>query len=133
MIKSNMSKQSLKNAPVYERIYAVVRQIPAGKVTTYGQVAASVGQCTARMVGYAMAALSHDTDVPWPRVINRQGRVSLRESGHGSAHQRLILEEEGIRFDTQGRIDLEVFGWLGPDWAWLEENNFYPLPPLTNK
>ena len=128
-----MSEKSLKNAPVYERIYAVVRQIPAGKVTTYGQIAATVGQCTARMVGYAMAALTFDTDVPWQRVINRQGQVSLRGSGHGSAHQRQILEAEGVDFDVQGRIDLEEFGWQGPDWGWLEENGYYPLPPLRNK
>jgi len=128
-----MSEPSLKNAPTYERIYAVVRQIPAGKVTTYGQVAATVGHCTARMVGYAMAALTYDTDVPWQRVINRQGKISLRGSGHGSAHQHQLLEAEGVHFDGQGRVDLEVFGWSGPDWDWLEENGFYPLPPLRNK
>ncbi|MBN1218677.1 MAG: MGMT family protein [Anaerolineae bacterium] len=120
----------LKNTPIYEQIYAVVRQIPPGQVATYGQVAAIVGGCTARMVGYAMAALPYDTDVPWQRVINRQGKVSPRSSGHGSAVQRQILEAEGIRFDRQGRVDFEQVGWPGPDWAWLERHGFHPMPPL---
>ena len=119
---------SLKGAPVYERIYALVRQIPRGQVATYGQVAAIVGGCTARMVGYAMAALPDD-DVPWQRVINRQGRVSPRSSGHGSAFQRQMLEAEGVAFDDEGRVDFDKVGWPGPDWAWLEQHGFYPAPP----
>jgi len=120
---------SLKDAPIYERIYAVVRQIPRGQVATYGQVAAIVGGCTARMVGYAMAALPHD-DVPWQRVINRQGQVSPRTSGHGSALQRQMLEAEGIAFDAEGRVDFSQVGWPGPDWGWLEQHGFYPAPGL---
>ncbi len=123
-----MNTTSLKDAPVYERIYAVVRQIPRGQVATYGQVAAIVGGCTARMVGYAMAALLED-DVPWQRVINRQGQVSLRSSGHGSALQRQLLEAEGVKFDAAERVDFSQVGWPGPDWAWLEQHSFYPAPP----
>ena len=122
-----MSSDSLKDAPTYERIEAVVRQIPSGKVTTYGQVAEIVGGCTARMVGYAMAALPFDTDVPWQRVINRQGKISPRASGSGSALQRQLLEAEGIRFDADGRVDFGAVGWAGPSWDWLEENGFYPI------
>lgn len=124
---------SLRDAPVYERIYAVVRQIPAGKVTTYGQVAAMVGGCTARMVGYAMAALPDGSDVPWQRVINRQGKVSPRSSGLGSARQRQLLEAEGVTFDAQHRVDFDQVGWSGPEWPWLEANGFHPLPPLFNR
>jgi methylated-DNA-protein-cysteine methyltransferase-like protein len=123
---------SLKEAPIYERIYAVVRQIPPGKVSTYGQVSAIVGGCTARMVGYAMAALPFDTDVPWQRVINRQGKISLRGTGAGSALQRQFLEAEGVSFDSKNRIDFEKVGWYGPDWDWLEVNGFYPAPLLDN-
>ncbi len=121
---------SLQEAPVYERIYGLVRQIPAGRVTTYGQVAAAVGGCTARMVGYAMAALPLETDVPWQRVINRQGKISPRSSGLGSARQRQLLEAEGVRFDAKNRVDFEKFGWSGPAWGWLATHGFYPLPPL---
>jgi methylated-DNA-protein-cysteine methyltransferase-like protein len=127
-----MAADSLPNAPVYERIYALVRQIPPGQVATYGQIAGMVGGCTARMVGYAMAALSFDTDVPWQRVINRQGEVSPRSSGHGSAFQRELLEAEGIVFNAKNRTDFKKFGWLGPEWVWLEKNGFNPITPLSN-
>jgi methylated-DNA-protein-cysteine methyltransferase-like protein len=119
---------SLKDAPTYERIYAVVRQIPAGKVATYGQVAGIVGSCTARMVGYAMAALPYGTDVPWQRVINRQGKISPRGAGNDSLHQQQLLEAEGVAFDQQGRVDFIAVGWSGPDWEWLELNGFNPAP-----
>ncbi len=99
---------------LYGRIYAVVHHIPSGQVATYGQIARIVGRCTARAVGYAMAALPCDTDVPWHRVINSQGKISPRSSGEGSARQRQLLEGEGICFDQQGRVDLRVVGWAGP-------------------
>jgi methylated-DNA-protein-cysteine methyltransferase-like protein len=96
----------------YEEIYALVRQIPPGKVATYGQVAALVGGCTARMVGYAMAATPEGSGVPWQRVINSKGKISPHGFGYGSALQRALLEEEGVIFDDQGCIDLKRFGWL---------------------
>jgi methylated-DNA-protein-cysteine methyltransferase-like protein len=103
------------NTPTYpERIYAVVRQIPPGRVATYGQVAALAGGCTARMAGYALAGLHDGSDVPWQRVINSQGKVSPHGAGFGSAIQRQLLEEEGIEFDSQGRVDFEKVGWIGP-------------------
>jgi methylated-DNA-protein-cysteine methyltransferase-like protein len=123
-----MPDNSLRDAPTYERIYAVVRQIPPGQVATYGQVAAIVGGCTARMVGYAMAALPHSTDVPWQRVINRQGQISPRAAGDGTLRQRQLLEAEGIEFDQSGRVDFFEVGWPGPDWEWLERNDFNPAP-----
>jgi methylated-DNA-protein-cysteine methyltransferase-like protein len=127
-----MTTDSLKNVPVYERIYVVVRQIPYGQVATYGQIAAIVGGCTARMVGYAMAALPFGTDVPWQRVINRQGKISPRSGGQGGALQRQLLEEEGVQFDSQGRVDFNQVGWFGPDWEWLEQHGFHPAPPLRD-
>jgi len=101
----------------YQQIYAIVRQIPHGKVASYGQIAALVERCTARMVGYAMHAIGpEDADVPWQRVINSQGRISSHGDGIGSNLQRQLLEEEGIEFSLSGRIDLERFGWLGWDF-----------------
>ncbi|MBC7092681.1 MGMT family protein [Candidatus Bipolaricaulota bacterium] len=98
---------------VYERIYRVVRQIPLGKVATYGQVARLVGPpCNARIVGWALAALEvHPVDpaVPWQRVINAKGKVSIGNE------QRELLEQEGVAFDIHGRIDLTRFGWDGPE------------------
>jgi methylated-DNA-protein-cysteine methyltransferase-like protein len=118
----------MRDAPTYERIYAVVRQIPSGQVATYGQVGAIVGGCTARMVGYAMAALPYHTDVPWQRVINRQGKISPRSAGDGTLRQRQLLEAEGVEFDQLERVDFAQVGWPGPDWDWLEQNGFNPAP-----
>ena len=122
---------NLKDASLYERIYAVARQIPRGKVSTYGQVAAIVGRsCSAREVGYAMAALRNDDQsVPWQRVINSQGEISLRP-GEGAEAQRKLLEAEGVQFDAKGRVDFDLFGWDGPDWEWLDHNDFNPAPLL---
>ncbi|MDZ4158318.1 MAG: MGMT family protein [Anaerolineaceae bacterium] len=106
--------QSREPVPYYTQIYALVRQIPPGRVATYGQIARCVGGCTARMVGYALAALPQDTDVPWQRVINRQGKISVHGDGFGNALQRQLLLDENIQFDEQGRIDLHEAGWLGP-------------------
>ncbi len=100
--------------PLYQRIYAIVRQIPSGKVATYGQIARIVGGCTPRMVGYAMSATPTGSDIPWQRVINAQGKVSPHGDGFGTEMQRALLMEEGIVFDSQGRVDFDRFGWL-PD------------------
>jgi methylated-DNA-protein-cysteine methyltransferase-like protein len=97
---------------LFPRIYAVTRQVPRGKVTTYGDVAHLVGAgCDARLVGYAMA--NCPDDVPWQRVINAEGKISLRGSD-GAAKQRMRLEAEGIVFDQRGRIDLTKYRWAGP-------------------
>ena len=115
----------IEREPLYARIYAVVRQIPPGQVATYGQVAEIVGGCTARMVGYAMAACPDDT--PWQRVVNAQGTVSPRAEHWGAEVQRQRLIEEGIEFDADYRMDLARVRWHGPDREWLAANG-YPLP-----
>ncbi len=99
---------------LYQRIYAIVLQIPPGKVATYGQVARIVGGCTPRMVGYAMSATPTSSSIPWQRVINAQGKISPHGDGFGSEMQRALLLDEGIVFDIQGRVDFDRFGWL-PD------------------
>jgi methylated-DNA-protein-cysteine methyltransferase-like protein len=97
---------------LFPRIYAVTRQVPRGQVTTYGDVAKLVGEgCDARLVGSAMA--NCPDDVPWQRVINAEGKISLR-GGDGATKQRLRLEVEGIEFDQRGRIDLKKYRWAGP-------------------
>ena len=101
------------STPLYVRIYNLVRQIPPGKVATYGQIAGVVGGCTARMVGYAMAAVPQGSDVPWQRVINVKGKISPHGGGFGTLHQEQLLREEGVEFDPQGRIDFNRWGWLG--------------------
>ena len=95
----------------YNRIYAVVRRIPRGRVATYGQVASLAGLAgRARQVGYALHALSGSSAVPWQRVVNAAGAISLSPM-RGGISQRLLLEREGVRFSAAGRIALETFRW----------------------
>lgn len=103
----------------YERIYMVIRQVPAGRVTSYGQVSKIVGTASARQVGYALHAVQPWMRVPWQRVVNAKGMISLSGSD-----QRQMLETEGVEFDDRDRIDLKRFGWSGPDQDWLEANGF---------
>jgi methylated-DNA-protein-cysteine methyltransferase related protein len=93
------------------RIYAVVRRIPRGRVATYGQVAALAGlPGQARQVGYAMAALDVDSGVPWHRVVNARGAISLPPAGHSAPIQRARLEAEGIVFEDD-RVSLDCWQW----------------------
>lgn len=97
----------------FDRIYAVVRRIPKGRVATYGQVAALAGLAgRPRLTGYALHAASGQGGLPWHRVINAQGRISLMGLDPTAATtQRLRLEAEGVPFDARGRVDLGRFGW----------------------
>ena len=97
----------------YQRIYAVVRRIPEGRVATYGQVASLAGLAGhARQVGYALHALPDGTAVPWHRVVNANGGISLRSMPGGELVQRGLLEREGIRLDPRGRVPLARVRWL---------------------
>ncbi|HEY9861491.1 MAG TPA: MGMT family protein [Candidatus Obscuribacterales bacterium] len=97
----------------YNRIYAIVRQIPTGKVATYGQVAELAELYgKARLVGYALYRVDKDSDIPWHRVINAKGEVSESSLRLGSDHvQRSLLEAEGIQFSPEGKIDLREYLW----------------------
>ena len=96
----------------YQSIYAVVRRIPNGRVATYGQVAELARMPRQpRLVGYALHALASGSDVPWQRVINARGEVSLRREPGYERAQRRILEAEGVVFDRRGRVDLTRFRW----------------------
>ncbi|MBI2969158.1 MAG: MGMT family protein [Gammaproteobacteria bacterium] len=100
---------------VYERIYGMISRVPPGKVATYGQIAKLVGGCSARQVGYALAALQDDSGVPWQRIINSEGRISFRSAGENHDVQRRLLEREGVQFNREGRIDLLEYRWHGPE------------------
>ena len=119
-------KTSALDKPIYARIRLMVQQIPAGKVATYGQIAKIVGKCTARMVGYTMAGLPPDTDVPWQRVVNSQGQISPRGNQLSSVRHIERLQAEGIEFSEAKSINLALYQWSGPDWRWLAENGFDP-------
>lgn len=115
-----MNQPTLTNPDAfYEQVWQLARQIPRGRVATYGQLAQLIACPTgvtpdeyhafgARWVGSAMAACP--ADVPWQRVINSQGKISQRP---GAEKQRQLLEHEGIVFARE-RIDLKVYQWRGP-------------------
>jgi methylated-DNA-protein-cysteine methyltransferase-like protein len=103
----------------YAQVWSLVRQVPRGKVVTYGQIAQMIPPpaeidletykaLSSRWVGSAMAACP--PDVPWPRVINAQGKISDRP---GAQRQRQLLEADGIVF-VRDRVDLKVYQWRGP-------------------
>ncbi len=96
---------------LYNKIYNIVKRIPEGNVTSYGKIGRMAG-CSARQVGYAMAATPADDDIPWHRVINSKGEISARKEGDSDHLQRLMLMDEGVRFDPNDRIDFEQFGWI---------------------
>jgi methylated-DNA-protein-cysteine methyltransferase-like protein len=102
-----------------EQVYAIVRRIPSGRVMTYGQIALQIlpppgvdadqyRRVGPIWVGQAMA--NAPDDVPWQRVINSQGKISLRP-GLGPNVQRSLLEQEGVEFDERERVNLKRFGW----------------------
>lgn len=99
---------------MYYRIYSVVSMVPPGKVATYGQIARIAGRCSARNVGYALSSVPPESDVPWHRVINSRGSVSVRIHGEPCTAQSRMLETEGIVFNAEGTVNLEKFGWDGP-------------------
>ncbi len=101
--------------------WSLVKQIPPGQVATYGQIAALIGPppgieadayraMGARWVGAAMAGCP--PDVPWQRVLNAQGKSSLKPPA--DEQQRALLHQEGVPFDDRGRLDLKIYAWKGP-------------------
>jgi methylated-DNA-protein-cysteine methyltransferase related protein len=98
----------------YDTIYAIVRQIPKGRVATYGQVAELAqlyGQ--ARLVGYALFRVSASaSEIPWHRVINAKGEISYSSLRLGADYlQRSLLEDEGIEFSQNGKVNLRRYQW----------------------
>jgi methylated-DNA-protein-cysteine methyltransferase-like protein len=102
--------RTMPSKGLHLRIHEVVSRIPRGRIATYGQVARLAGlPGQARLVGYALHALPADTSVPWQRVVNARGAIST-PPGH-DMRQRRLLEREGVRFDSRGRIPLASFQW----------------------
>lgn len=115
-------------------VFRIVAQIPPGRVCTYGQIASMIPprddvptgrppRPNARLVGWALHLCP--ADVPWWRVINRRGAISLPPGSLTAAEQRARLEDEGVTFDENDRVDFQVFGWDGPDEAWLRKNGLF--------
>lgn len=112
----------------YEQVYAVVRRVPAGQVTSYGRIAQMLGTPkAARAVGYALRALKDKQadpaymDIPWHRVINGQGRISISNREYGAEMQARLLREEGVDVDQELRIDLNRYLWPGLHWLEIDD------------
>jgi len=106
-------KHAPKKQTFYAAVWQLVRKVPRGKVVTYGQVATWLGSPrAARAVGYAMFNVQ-DADVPWQRVVNFKGEISIGGHQHRPDLQRKLLEAEGVELDEHGQINLERFRWQG--------------------
>jgi len=106
----------------FSQVHHLVRLIPAGKVASYGQLAALLGEPrAARTVGWALHALTGDSDVPWQRVIDMHGCITNTSHDGAAQTQRILLEREGIRFGADGRVDMTVYRWEGPTLAQLDD------------
>jgi methylated-DNA-protein-cysteine methyltransferase-like protein len=118
---SNANQHPLEETPAYrERVYEIVRRIPAGRVMTYGQIAEILGQgYTPRTVGFVMHAADVE-NTPWHRVINSQGSCSTQHIILPHNKQQLMLEAEGVEFNARGRCDLGRYRWMPEE---VEEQN----------
>lgn len=136
------------NPPDPETFYALVweitRQIPAGRVSTYGQIASMIpppegveppqyARLSPRWVGSAMRATPSGEGIPWHRVINSQGKISLPRGSASAEEQRARLEMEGVTFSENDRVDFEIVGWDGPSQPWLDERGLLPPRSLKKK
>lgn len=97
----------------FDKVHLLVCHIPAGRVASYGQIARMLEHPHASLtVGWAMRATPPDSDIPWHRVVNATGRISIRDP-RGAARQRRLLEAEGVVFQNDDQIDMGRFGWDG--------------------
>jgi methylated-DNA-protein-cysteine methyltransferase-like protein len=111
-----MAERRVVGPGFHAKVYALVRKVPRGRVTTYGQIATLLGSPrVARQVGWAMAADSGDgPPVPWHRVINAKGGISSRGDVLRAQEQRERLEAEGVHFRENGTVDLDRYRWHFP-------------------
>jgi methylated-DNA-protein-cysteine methyltransferase-like protein len=105
-------KANSTNDNFFERVYVIVRQIPYGKVTSYGAIAKALGTArSARMVGWAMNASHHLEGVPAHRVVNRNGLLSGKHHFDGTNLMQQLLESEGIKVENNQIIEFENHFW----------------------
>lgn len=93
-------------------VIKTIKKIPRGRVATYGQIARLAGKPgSARAVGWILNACSESHSLPWQRVLNSAGKISIPRRSSGFAEQRRLLIKEGVEIDRNGALDLDVFGW----------------------
>ncbi len=117
-----MGNQQVNEQSYRGRVYEIVREIPVGRVMTYGQIAEMLGEgYTPRTVGYVMHAAETEK-IPWQRVINSQGACSTGKMTMPVNLQQKILEDEGIEFSERGRCDLKIYLWSPEGFETETEN-----------
>ncbi|MBE2184337.1 MAG: MGMT family protein [Anaerolineae bacterium] len=127
-------------------VWDIVRQVPEGQVTTFGQIASMIpapegvdsdgySRLVPRWVGDAMNAVSwkDDKTIPWHRVINSRGMISLPPESQTAALQRARLRHEGIEFNGKEQVDFDRWGWEGPEMAWCDEMGLYMPKSLRSR
>ena len=125
----------------FEVVWDIVRQIPAGKVSSYGQIASMIPpdgdmspdrarRLAPRWVGTAMRKTPRGKSIPWHRVINSQGAISFSAGSAQADEQRRLLEMEGVVFDARGKVDFAIVGWQGPADEYLQRLGLLPPRPL---
>ena len=128
MCHKTSKKGNNANGSTFERIYTVVRQIPYGRVATYGQIAALAGNPRwARVVGYALHVNPDPQTIPCFRVVNRLGEVSSAFAFGGENAQVSLLRAEGVEFLDDGRVDLSRFQW-GPEAPTIAVSQLSSVP-----
>ena len=131
------------NAPAFfALVWDITRQIPPGKVSSYGQIASMIApdagldaaqlrRLGPRWVGTAMRKTPRGLAIPWHRVINSQGGISFPAGSPQAQEQRQRLEQEGLIFDAHGKVDLKRYAWAGPDESFLLSRNLLPPKRLA--
>lgn len=125
----------------FETVWDIVRLIPPGQVSSYGQIASMIPpdgdtdpvhmrNLAPRWVGTALRKTPRGRNIPWHRVINSQGGISFPAGSPQAEEQRRLLEMEGVQFDSRGRVDFRQVAWQGPDEGTLRRNNLLPPRPL---
>ncbi len=118
-------------------VWDITRQIPAGKVSSYGQIAsmippdelmdaASLRRLAPRWVGTALRKTPRGLAIPWHRVINSQGGISFPAGSPQALEQQRLLEREGIEFDRRGKVNFRRVAWAGPSEEYLLARNLLP-------
>ena len=111
----------------YEQVYTVCRRIPRGRVTSYGRIAQMLGRPNAaRAVGYALSALKDEEeegneDVPWHRVVNSKGRISIKNREFTAKQQAQLLREEGVDVGDDLKVNLDLYLWEGLHWVEIDD------------
>ena len=124
----------------FRTVWDIVQQIPSGKVSSYGQIASMIPpyadldpvrmkSLAPRWVGTALRRTPRGKSIPWHRVINSQGAISLPAGSANAEEQRRRLEMEGLEFDRRGKVDFRKVGWQGPTDEYLQRNDL--LPPRS--